>query len=135
MVPHCRARYDEVRKALGGIHMVEIGLWNLRHYDYLVQAKKDSMHGQEHGTCDKMLGGTVIVVCDLQNALKVRSYILIKRLFKRLHGLCNSSNTQWVTLSNQKLFVALHKHIQNYKKNAGEKAQSTVCPCVMQTMS
>jgi hypothetical protein len=99
---------------------------------------KDSMHGQEHGTCNKMLEGTVIVICDLQHTLKLRNNVLIKRLFKRLHQLCNSSKTQWVTLlrlSNQKLLVALRKHWQNYKKKAREQALSTVSTCVMQMMS
>jgi hypothetical protein len=45
--------------------------------------------------------------------------LLIKRLFKRLHQVCISSKTQWVTLlrlSNEKLLVALRRHWQNYKK-------------------
>jgi hypothetical protein len=116
------AKYEKVRKELGGVHMVENGLWEVRHYDYLVQAMKDSMHGQEHGTCDKILEGTVVVIGDLQHTLQLRGRqkdVLIKRLFRRLHQLCNSSKTQWVTLlrfSNQKLLVALGKHWQNYKK-------------------
>jgi hypothetical protein len=51
-----------VRKALVGIHLIHNSQWDLLHYDYLVQAMKDSMHGQEHGTCMKMLDGTVIEV-------------------------------------------------------------------------
>ena len=123
-----RARYEEARKALGGTHLVENGLWEVRHYDYLVQAMKDSMHGQEHGTCDKMLEGTVIVLCELQHSLTLsgsKKNILVKRLFTRLHQLCNSSKTQWVTLlrlSNQKLLVALRKHWENYKKKGRGKS-------------
>ena len=123
-----RARYEEARKALGGTHLVENGLWEVRHYDYLVQAMKDSMHGQEHGTCDKMLEGTVIVLCELQHSLKLsgsKKNILVKRLLTRLHQLCNSSKTQWVTLlrlSNQKLLVALRKHWENYKKKGRGKS-------------
>jgi hypothetical protein len=52
--------YEDVLAALGGVHMVENSLWHDRHYDYLVH----SMHAKEHGTCYKMLEGTVIVGCD-----------------------------------------------------------------------
>ena len=31
------ARYKATRKALGGVHLVENGLWRARHYDYLMQ--------------------------------------------------------------------------------------------------
>ncbi len=62
-----RARYEEVLKALGGTHMVENGLRDVEHYDYLVQAMKDSMHGQEHGTCDRMIEGQLF---ELQRTLK-----------------------------------------------------------------
>ena len=36
-----------VRKLLGGIHLVPNAQWNIPYYDYLVQAMKDSMHGQD----------------------------------------------------------------------------------------
>ncbi len=36
--PACTpARYEATRKALGGVHLVENGLWRTRHYDYLMQ--------------------------------------------------------------------------------------------------
>ena len=88
------------------------------HYDYLVQAMKDAMHGQEHGNCMKMLDGTVIAICELQRALGLRSNVLIHRLFKRLHRLCISPNTQWVTMlrmSNQTLLVFMKKAWSHYK--------------------
>jgi hypothetical protein len=115
------ARYEETRAALGGVHLVENALWKVRHYDYLVQAMKDSMHAHEHGTCDKMMEGSVVVVGNLQRDLKFRKMnnTLIKRLLKRMHVMCNSSKTQWVTMlrfSNQKVLLALAKHWQNYKK-------------------
>jgi hypothetical protein len=60
--------------------------------------------------------------------VKLRNNVLIKRLFKGLHQLCNSTKAQWVTLllfSNQKRTVALRKHWQNYKrKGTGASADS-----------
>jgi hypothetical protein len=41
------AMYERVRKLLGGFHLVPNAQWNIPHYDYLVQAMKDSMHGQD----------------------------------------------------------------------------------------
>ncbi len=64
----------------------------------------------EHGTGMKMPDGTVMVVCDLQRALKVRNDVLVKRLFKRLYQLCIAPETQWITMlrmSNQKLLAGL----------------------------
>jgi len=37
--------YEDVRKALGGVHLVENGLWRARHYDYLVQVYSLFAHG------------------------------------------------------------------------------------------
>ena len=31
--------YKEARQALGGVHLVENGLWRARHYDYLMQVR------------------------------------------------------------------------------------------------
>ena len=41
--------YEACRKRLGGVYLIENGLWRLPLYDYLAQAYKDTMHGQEHG--------------------------------------------------------------------------------------
>ena len=36
--PACTvARYEATRKALGGVHLVENGLWRTKHFDYLMQ--------------------------------------------------------------------------------------------------
>ena len=36
--PACTTkRYEDTRKALGGVHLVENGLWRTRHFDYLAQ--------------------------------------------------------------------------------------------------
>ena len=116
--------YENVRKLVGGIHLVPNAQWNIPYFDYLVQAMKDSMHGQEHGNCMKMLDGTVIVICQLQSALRLaqpRQNALIKRLFKRLHQFCIAPQTQWVTMlrmGNQKLLVALKKSWANYKQRS-----------------
>ncbi len=63
MVSHGRLHKSQVwRSAEGFGRHPHGGEWSLghsaaefRHYDFLVQAMKDSMHGKEHGTCDKML--------------------------------------------------------------------------------
>jgi hypothetical protein len=118
--------------------VVENGLWEVQHYDYLAQAMKDSMHCQKHGTCDKMLEGTVIVVFELQRTLKLKTNELVKCLFKRLHQLCNSSRTQWVTLlrlSNQKLLIALRKHWENFKEKGRGQALNTNQPMCDANMS
>ena len=121
------AMYERVRKLLGGIHLVPNAQWNIPYYDYLVQAMKDSMHGQEHGICMKMLDGTVIAVCQLQRTLRMQHNSLIKRLFKRLHQFCIAPQTQWVTMlrmGNQKLLVALKKSWANYKQRLKGKSSS-----------
>ena len=36
--PECnRKKYEDARTALGGVHLIENGLWRPRHYDYLMQ--------------------------------------------------------------------------------------------------
>jgi hypothetical protein len=126
------ALYEKVRSQLGGIHLVNNSQWELLHYDYLVQSMKDSMHGQEHGTCMKMLDGTVIVVCELQRTLKLRSDVLIKRLFQRLYQLCISSKTQWITMlrmSNQKVMKAMKLFLTNARlRMKGKRKSDTTDP-------
>ena len=121
------ALYERVRKALGGIHLIHNSQWDLLYYDYLVQAMKDSMHGQEHGTCMKMLDGTVIEVCKLQQTLQLRNDVLVKRLFKRLYQLCIAPQTQWTTMlrmSNQKLLAAMKKSLTNARQRMKGKPMS-----------
>ena len=43
------AVYEGTREALGGIHLVENALCLNRHFDHLMQALKEAMHGNEHG--------------------------------------------------------------------------------------
>ena len=128
---HCTpALYEKVRRQLGGIHLVNNSQWGLLYYDYLVQSMKDdSMHGQEHGTCMRMLDGTVIVVCELQRTLKLHNNILIKRLFRRLYQLCISSKIQWVTMlrmSNQKVMKAMKLFLTNARLRMKGKAKSDI---------
>jgi hypothetical protein len=120
--------------------MVANGLWKVRHYDYLqvVPAMKDSMHAQEHCTCDKMLEGTVAVVGNSQHAIgiTIEQSILIKRLLKRVHLLCNSLRTQWVSLlrfSNQKVRVALWQITRKRKEELALRI--VIIQYVMQMMS
>ena len=63
--------YDDCRKRLGGVHLIENALWRLPLYDHLAQAYKDTMHGQEHGIQINMLKAIVKEGNLLENNLKI----------------------------------------------------------------
>jgi hypothetical protein len=66
------ALYEDCRKRLGGVHLIANALWRLPFYDFLQQAYKDTMHGQEHGGQVNMIKGTVKEVQNLETKLKTR---------------------------------------------------------------
>jgi hypothetical protein len=61
-------------------------LWDLQHYDNLVQVIQDSIYAREHGTCDKMLDDTVIVVCELQHTWSMQLIPWTRAGLKSLGG-------------------------------------------------
>ena len=63
--------YDDCRKRLEGVHLIENALWRLPLYDHLAQAYKDTMHGQEHGIQINMLKAIVKEGNLLENNLKI----------------------------------------------------------------
>ena len=120
------AVYERTRKALGGIHLVENALWRNRHFDYLAQALKDPMHGNEHGNSMLVIKCTVRSVREFETAVGARPDSIVQRLRRRLHGLCNSTDIQHVTLltlGSQRIldeFEGLNKEIRTKKKRGGK---------------
>ena len=107
------ALYEECRRKLGGVHLIENALWRLPFYDYRAQAYKDTMHGQEHGVQIYMLKSTIKEILKLETQLKLKNTgVLKRRLFARLLRLCDSASVQHVTLltlGNQKILDAVEK--------------------------
>ena len=117
--------YEDCRKCLGGVHLIENALWRLPLYDYLAQAYKDTMHGQEHGVQINMLKATVKEVNLLEKKLKIVSGVLKRRLFARLLRLCDCAAVQHMTLltlGNQKILDGVERWGSNAKKAAGKEA-------------
>ena len=120
------AVYERTRKALGGIHLVENALWRNRHFDHLMQALKDPMHGNEHGNSMLAVKCTVRAVREFESAVQARPDSIVKRLRRRLHGLCDSADIQHVTLltlGSQRIldeFEGLNKEIRTKKKRGGK---------------
>ena len=115
--------YEECRKSLGGVHLIANALWRLPFYDYLAQAFKDTMHGQEHGVQVNMLKSTVKEIQILEIKLKTAAGVLKRRLFSRLLRLCDSASVQHMTLltlGNQKILDGVEKWGSNAKGQGKE---------------
>jgi len=92
------AAYERTRTALGGIHLVENALWRNRHYDHLMQALKDVMHGNEHGNSMLVYKCTIRSVREFESEVGARPESIVKRLHHRLLNMCESSDIQHITL-------------------------------------
>ena len=119
------AAYERTRTALGGIHLVENGLWRNRHYDYLMLALKDPMHGNEHGNSMLVYKCTIRSVREFELAVGAPQGSIVKVLHRRLLIMCESSTVQHVTLltlGSQRIldeFEGLNKEMRTKKKRAG----------------
>jgi len=85
-----------------------------------LQAWKDPMHGNEHGTSMLVYKCTVLTIRDFEQEIGLRPGTLIKRFKDRLHGLCSSPFVQHITLltlGNQKILQALDVINEEAKSN------------------
>ena len=119
------AAYERTRTALGGVHLVENALWRNRHYDHLMQALKDPMHGNEHGNSMLVYKCTIRSVREFEVEVGARPDSIVKRLHRHLLNMCGSTTIQHVTLltlGNQRIldeFEGLNKEIRTKKKRGG----------------